>query len=190
MHCWIPKKHDPSKPTLLLIHGFGANAMWQFHGLIPKFISKFNIYVPDLLFFGESYTARAERSEAFQAQCVIGVMEAHKVTKMDVLGLSYGGFVAYSIAAQFKARVARVAIGCAGVCFEEKDLEEGGVFKEVTSMEEAVELLIPQTPEKIREMMRLSFYKQPRSMPSCFLQDFIEVSFESSLLPQSLLASY
>ncbi|KAL9377857.1 hypothetical protein Peur_029192 [Populus x canadensis] len=175
MHCWIPKKHDASKPTLLLIHGFGANAMWQFHGLIPKFISKFNIYVPDLLFFGESYTARAERSEAFQAQCVIGVMEAHKVTKMDVLGLSYGGFVAYSIAAQFKALVARVAIGCAGVCFEEKDLEEGGVFKEVTSMEEAVELLIPQTPEKIREMMRLSFYKQPRSLPSCFLQDFIEV---------------
>ncbi|CAK7334703.1 unnamed protein product [Dovyalis caffra] len=175
MHCWIPKTHDPSKPTLLLIHGFGANATWQFNGLIPKFMPKFNIYVPDLLFFGESYTTRAERSEAFQAQCVMGLMETHSVTKMDVFGLSYGGFVAYSIAAQFKERVGRVVLGCAGVCFEEKDVDEGGVFKLVTSIEEAVELLIPQTPEKARELVRLSFYRPPPSMPSCFLQDFIEV---------------
>ncbi|KAJ6413623.1 hypothetical protein OIU84_006428 [Salix udensis] len=140
MHCWIPKKHNPSKRTLLLIHGFGANAMWQFNGIIPQFMPKFNVYVPDLLFFGESYTSRAERSESFQAQCVMSLMEAQNVTKMDVFGLSYGGFVAYSMAAQFRERVGRVVLGCAGVCFEEKDIDEGGVFKVVTSIEEAAEI--------------------------------------------------
>ncbi|XP_034891759.1 uncharacterized protein [Populus alba] len=176
MHCWIPKMHNPSTiPTLLLlIHGFGANAMWQFHGLIPHFMSTFNVYVPDLLFFGESYTTRAERSESFQAQCVMRLMEAQNVAKMDVFGLSYGGFVAYSMAAQFKERVGRVALGCAGVCFEEKDEGSIKVFK-VTTAEEAVSILLPQTPEKAREMVRLSFYKPPPSMPSCFLWDFIEV---------------
>ncbi|KAG6775382.1 hypothetical protein POTOM_018831 [Populus tomentosa] len=173
MHCWIPKMHNPSIPTLLLIHGFGANAMWQFHGLIPHFMSTFNVYVPDLLFFGESYTTRAERSESFQAQCVMRLMEAQNVAKMDVFGLSYGGFVAYSMAAQFKERVGRVALGCAGVCFEEKDEGSIKVFK-VTTAEEAVSILLPQTPEKAREMVRLSFYKPPPSMPSCFLWDFIE----------------
>jgi pimeloyl-ACP methyl ester carboxylesterase len=107
-------------------------------------------------------------------------MEAQKVTKMDVFGLSYGGFVAYSMAAQFKERVGRVALGCAGVCFEEKDVGGGGVFKVVTSIEEAAEVLIPQTPEKARQLVRLSFYKPPSTMPSCFLQDFIEVSFKLS----------
>ncbi|CAK7334701.1 unnamed protein product [Dovyalis caffra] len=192
MHCWIPKTRNPSKPTLLIIHGFGANAMWQFNGLIPHFISKFNVYVPDLLFFGESYTTRTERTEAFQAQCVMGLMEAHKVTKMDVFGLSYGGFVAYSIAAQFKERVGRVALGCAGLCFEDDDSENVEVFK-VTTVEKAASILLPQTPEKARELVRLSFYKPPPSLPSCFLWDFIEkrefyrLAFYSSILHGFLL---
>ncbi|KAF3541182.1 hypothetical protein F2Q69_00018597, partial [Brassica cretica] len=31
IHCWIPKSPNRSKPNLLLLlHGFGANAMWQY----------------------------------------------------------------------------------------------------------------------------------------------------------------
>ncbi|KAL0290076.1 UNVERIFIED_CONTAM: hypothetical protein Sangu_2589900 [Sesamum angustifolium] len=76
IHCWGPKTHKPSKPTLLLIHGIGANAMWQWNDFVSPLSSKFNVYVPDLLFFGESYTTRPERSENFQAQCVMRAMEA------------------------------------------------------------------------------------------------------------------
>ncbi|XP_050206132.1 uncharacterized protein LOC126655845 [Mercurialis annua] len=173
IHCWTPKSHSQTKPNLLLIHGFGANAMWQFNDVIPPLKSKFNVYVPDLLFFGDSYTTRPERTEEFQAQCVMAVMERFKVEKMDVLGLSYGGFVAYSMAAQFKERVGRVVLGCAGVCLEEKDVEDG-MFK-VNSVEEAADLLLPRNPEKVRELLKLSFYKPPPSAPSCFLSDFIEV---------------
>ncbi|KDP29699.1 hypothetical protein JCGZ_18634 [Jatropha curcas] len=174
MHCWVPKTHIQSKPALLLIHGFGANAMWQFNSFIPPLKSNFNIYIPDLLFFGDSYTTRPERSESFQAQCVMALMDAiANVSKMDIMGLSYGGFVAYSMAAQFQERVRRVVLGCAGVCLEEKDVEEG-MFK-VKSVDEAVTLLLPQSPEKVRELVRLSFYKPPPNAPSCFLNDFIEV---------------
>ncbi|KAJ8769661.1 hypothetical protein K2173_005264 [Erythroxylum novogranatense] len=172
MHCWVPKTHDHSKLTLLLIHGFGANAMWQFNDLIPKFRNKFNIYVPDLLFFGDSFTSRPDRSETFQAQCVMGLMDAHGVEKMDVMGLSYGGFVAYHMAAQHKERVGRVVLGCSGVSFEEKDMDEG-LFR-VKSVDEAVSILLPQTPEKVRELVRMTFYKHPPNMPSCFARDFIE----------------
>ncbi|KAF2284011.1 hypothetical protein GH714_017939 [Hevea brasiliensis] len=173
MHCWVPKTHVQSKPTLLLIHGFGANAMWQFNYFIPLLKSKFNIYVPDLLFFGDSYTTRPERTEEFQAQCVMAVMDALNVAKMDVMGLSYGGFVAYSMAAQFKERVGRVVLGCAGVSLEEKDMEEG--LSQMSSVDEAVSILLPQTPEKARELMRLTFHKPPQTLPTCVLNDYIEV---------------
>ncbi|KAG8641010.1 monoacylglycerol lipase ABHD6 [Manihot esculenta] len=173
MHCWVPKIHVPSKPSLLLIHGFGANAMWQFNYFIPPLKSKFNLYVPDLLFFGDSYTTRPERTEAFQAQCVMALMDALNVRNMDLVGLSYGGFVAYSMAALFKERVGRVVLGCAGVCLEEKDMEEG--MFQVKTVDEAISLLLPQTPEKVRQLMRLSFHKPPQTAPSCFLNDFIEV---------------
>ncbi|CAI0422362.1 unnamed protein product [Linum tenue] len=176
MHCWAPKTHNQSKPTLVLIHGFGANAMWQFNDFIAPLKSKFNLYVPDLLFFGDSYTTRPERSESFQARCVAAVMDAQRVSgTMDVMGLSYGGFVAYSMAAQFPERVGRVVLGCAGVCLEEKDMEDG--MFQVKSVDEAAEILLPQTPEKCRQLLRLSFYKPPPVTPSCFLADFIEVEY-------------
>ncbi|GAU35315.1 hypothetical protein TSUD_389400, partial [Trifolium subterraneum] len=104
MHCWIPKLHNPCKPSLVLVHGFGANAM-------------------------------PERTESFQALCLMKLMEAHGVNRLSLVGISYGGFVGYSLAAQ---------------------------FPEVSSLEEASSILLPQTPDKLRELMRLSFVRPAR----------------------------
>ncbi|CBI38426.3 unnamed protein product, partial [Vitis vinifera] len=173
MHCWIPKSRKENKPNLLLIHGMGANAMWQWADFIRPLIARFNVYVPDLVFFGDSYTTRPERSESFQAQCVMRMMEGHGVSRMNVVGISYGGFVAYRIAEQFPAAVERLVLCCAGVCMEEKDME-AGMFQ-VSSVEDAASILLPQTPEKVRELVRISFAKPINTMPSCFLNDFIDV---------------
>ncbi|CAL5323823.1 unnamed protein product [Camellia sinensis] len=174
IHFWHPKSHKPNKPTLLLIHGIGANAMWQWNEFISPLCFKFNVYVPDLVFFGDSYTSRPDRTESFQAQCVMRAMEAHGVRRrIHVVGLSYGGFVAYSLAAQFPDAVERVVIVAAGVCMEEMDVDEG-LFT-VRSVDEATAILLPQTPEKLRELVRLSFYRPAKFLPSCFLTDFIDV---------------
>ncbi|KAL6959399.1 hypothetical protein U1Q18_039550 [Sarracenia purpurea var. burkii] len=173
IHCWVPKTQNPTKPSVLLIHGIGANAMWQWNEFISPLCSKFNVFVPDLVFFGGSSTTLPDRSEEFQARCVMRTVEAFGVRRMRVMGLSYGGFVAYSMAAQFPEAVERVVIGAAGVCMEGKDIDEG-LFK-VRSVEEATSILLPQTPEKLRELMQLSFYKPAKLMPSCFLSDFIDV---------------
>lgn len=63
---------------------------------------------------------------------------------------------------------------CAGVCFEEKDLDEG--MFQVKSVDEAAELLLPQTPEKLRQLLRLAFAKPAKVLPTCFLTDYINVS--------------
>ncbi|PON81903.1 Epoxide hydrolase-like [Trema orientale] len=177
MHCWAPKpyRNEPeARPALVLLHGFGANATWQYGDHLRHLTARFNVYVPDLLFFGESHTAAPGRSEAFQAQCVRRLLaEAHGVRRMSLVGISYGGFVAYSVAAQFPEMVERVVLCCAGVCLEEADMAEG-MFR-VPDLDEAAAILLPQTPEKLRELMRLSFVKPARGVPSCFLSDFIDV---------------
>ncbi|KAL7192592.1 hypothetical protein ACSBR2_024416 [Camellia fascicularis] len=184
MHFWIPKSHKPNKPTLLLIHGIGANAMWQWNPFISRFSSKFNVYVPDLLFFGDSYTTLPHRTEAFQARCIMRAMEAYGVARsMLVVGLSYGGFVGYSMAAQFPEAVERLVIGAAGVCMEEKDMEDG-LFK-VKSIDEAATILLPQTPDKMRELVQLTFYKPPKILPSCVLTDFIRVRSSKLYAPHT-----
>ncbi|XP_058215538.1 uncharacterized protein LOC131326696 [Rhododendron vialii] len=174
IHSWIPKTHKPTKPTLLLIHGFGANAMWQYGDLLRHLLPHYNLYVPDLLFFGQSHTSAPDRSEAFQAKCLMKLMEVHGVVgKVSLVGISYGGFVGYSMAAQFPASVERVVVCCAGVCLEERDMGEG-LFR-VADLEEAVRILLPQTVEKLRELMKLSFVRPARGVPSFILSDFILV---------------
>ncbi|XP_058771735.1 uncharacterized protein LOC131645094 [Vicia villosa] len=173
MHCWVPKLHNPSKPTLVLVHGFGANAMWQYGEHLRHFISHFNLYVPDLLFFGGSFTSRPERTESFQAVCLKRLMEAHGVERLSLVGISYGGFVGYSLVAQFPEVVEKLVLCCAGVCLEEIDMKNG-LFR-VSSLDDASSILLPQTPDKLRELMRLSFVKPARVVPSYFLEDFIHV---------------
>ncbi|EXB29471.1 Uncharacterized protein L484_022143 [Morus notabilis] len=172
MHCWVPRKRADSKPNLLLIHGIGANAMWQFSDFVSPLVGHFNLYIPDLVFYGASWTTRPERSESFHARCVAVLMEAQGVRRMHVVGLSYGGFVGYWLAAQFKERVERVVLCCAGVCMEDKDMEEG--MFQVRNVDEAVSVLQPQTVSKARDLLRMTFYEPLKFVPGFFLNDFIK----------------
>ncbi|GAB2290655.1 hypothetical protein Dimus_024931 [Dionaea muscipula] len=175
MHCWVPKRRKESKPDLVLIHGFGVNTTWQWVGSICHLTADFNVYVPDLVFFGESRTTRPERTVGFQAECVMRVLEANEVRKVRaVVGLSYGGYVAYSMAARYGGeKVERVVICCSAVCVEEKDLTEGKFV--VPDVEAAVDVLTPQTPEKLMELLGYAIYRPPKYLPACFLNDFIQV---------------
>ncbi|KAK8951656.1 hypothetical protein KSP39_PZI003037 [Platanthera zijinensis] len=135
---------------LLLIHGFGANATWQRAPYLrPLIRAGFDLYVPDLLFFGGSSTVRSERSDAFQADCVMAAMETMGVRRFrGVVGVSYGGFVGYRIAAMFPGAVERVVLICAG------------------------------TPERLRRLIRLSHCRPPALLPTCFLSDYIHRIWE------------
>lgn len=170
MHCWVPKKTS-NKPVLILIHGLGASGMWQWSSQIRAFRGHFNLYVPDLIFFGKSYTTRPERTELFQAECVMKLMENLGVTKFHVVGVSYGGFVAYRLAQLYPDAVQKLTLVAAGVCLEEKDMEEG-LFK-VSDLATARSILLPQTTANLKTLMKLSFVKAPKMVPSCLLQDFI-----------------
>ncbi|GMP77456.1 hypothetical protein CsSME_00033727 [Camellia sinensis var. sinensis] len=136
IHFWHPKSHKPNQPTLLLIHDIGATAMWQWN----EFISFGDSYTsrPALVFFGDSYTSRPDRTESFQAQCVMRAMEAHgvrrrihrfslffQVTSDSPLSDLPTTSRAKGNPPQWPDAVERVVIVAAGVCMEEMDVDEG-----------------------------------------------------------------
>ncbi|KAI3412805.1 AB hydrolase-1 domain-containing protein [Psidium guajava] len=179
VHCWVPMVRSPAKRDLLLIHGLGANALWQWADVLPHLAPYFNLFVPDILFFGNSSTSRPDRSDSFQARCLMRVMEAHSVRRLSLVGMSYGGFVGYSMAAQSMEDgaavvVERVVICCAAVCIEERDLKEG--MLSVNDLEEAVRILVPLTPARLRQLMGYTLHRHPPLglIPSCLLSDFID----------------
>lgn len=71
IHFWGPPplhhRIVDDRPVMLLLHGFGPSAMWQWRRQIQAFSpSIFRLYCPDLVFFGDSTTSSTNRSEVFQ----------------------------------------------------------------------------------------------------------------------------
>ena len=127
---------------------------------------------------------------AWQAWSIKAALDAIGVSRFGLVGVSYGGFVGYRMAAMYPEAVERVAMVCAGVCLEEKDLAEG-LFP-VAGVDEAAALLVPRRPDEVRRLVRLTFVRPPLIMPSCFLWDYIKVSclFHIDFLAEVLLWEY
>ncbi|CAI9114412.1 OLC1v1015131C1 [Oldenlandia corymbosa var. corymbosa] len=172
MHFWAPKRRDPRKPNLLMIHGYGGDSKWQFMYQAGPLSQSFNLYAPDLVFFGKSYSTRPDRTTAFQAKCVAQGMEQLGVGRYSVYSISYGGYVAYSMAEMNPESVEKMVIVSSGIALTEEQKAEhlGKLEKDV------VDLLVPQKAEDLRLLLNLSIHKYDRfkGYPDIFLQGFID----------------
>ncbi|KAJ8646958.1 hypothetical protein MRB53_008706 [Persea americana] len=181
IHCWVPQTsvgtsshHPPPKPPLVLIHGFGPSAIWQWRYQIRSLSPYFNIYVPDLIFFGGSTTTSVERSELFQAASVSRMLEKLGLERFSVLGTSYGGFVAYNLARMCGERVEKVMIASSAVWRRKRDNVE---LMEKAGVETFADLMLPKTAKHLRTLIGLSIYRPPSVMPDCLLNDVINALY-------------
>ncbi|CAI9088145.1 OLC1v1022395C1 [Oldenlandia corymbosa var. corymbosa] len=159
-------------PKRLLIHGFGVDSVWQWSETVKILVLHFNIYVPDLVFFCESYTTQPKKvrivpgpvREAGHGGEFGLENELRRDELRRVRGVQYGGAV--------QGMCGKVVICCAGVCLEEKDIKNG-LFP-VNDVDVAADILLPETAETMRELLRYAFVKPPKALPSCLLNDFID----------------
>ena len=101
----------PGKPYLLLLHGMGMNGRTNWMNQIPELSQKFNLLVPDLVYFGESTTDSSNVSPEFQARQIrkaIDMLEIHDT--IHIVGFSYGGLVAAILNSQFSSRIGSIVI--------------------------------------------------------------------------------
>nr|XP_018676965.1 PREDICTED: uncharacterized protein LOC103973465 isoform X2 [Musa acuminata subsp. malaccensis] len=196
VHCWISSsllppssairsKEKKATPPLLLIHGFGPRGTWQWSRQIWHLAARFDLVVPDLLFFGGSTTRSPIRSEAFQAAAiarllaVLGVGPPHRA-RVSVAGTSYGGFVAYHVARALGPEwVERVVIASSDVLKGPDDdralLERAGGARSID------ELLLPRTTADLRRLARLAVYRPPLFVPEFILRDMLQNLFSDNL---------
>ncbi|KAK8930764.1 hypothetical protein KSP39_PZI016854 [Platanthera zijinensis] len=162
------------RPALLLIHGYGGFAKWQFERQIVPLSRCFDLYLPDLVFFGGSETADGNRTVDFQAECVAEAMRRVGVERYSVVGMSYGGYVAFRMAAAAAAgEVERVVIMAAGIAApaEERGMKAAGDGMDL------VDLLLPEKADDLRKLFRRCMHRPPW-MPDFLLRDFIEIMFK------------
>ncbi|XP_052209008.1 uncharacterized protein LOC127812612 isoform X2 [Diospyros lotus] len=160
-----------AKPALVLIHGFGPEALWQWR-LQASFFARrnFAVYIPNLVFFGGSTTRSPDRSEVFQAISVGKLLERLGIERYSVAGTSYGGFVAYHMARMWPERVERVVIASSGVNMKRRDNEE---LVSRAKLQKVEDLMLPGTAAQLRTLVSLAIFRPPRLMPDFFLNDIL-----------------
>ncbi|KAF4352583.1 hypothetical protein G4B88_007360, partial [Cannabis sativa] len=174
VHFWGPNSINTTKPSLVLIHGFGPVPTWQWRNQVTYFAPKFNVYVPELIFFGQSTTRLADRSEQFQADIVAKLMEKIGVKKYSVVGTSYGGFVAYNVAKRWANRVDKVVIASSATNMR---LRDGVELLKRAKVEKIQDLFLPTTVAQLRTLLSLTVYNFFEFVPYSLLDDMLQKLF-------------
>ncbi|XP_056693580.1 uncharacterized protein [Spinacia oleracea] len=167
-------KKMKKKPPLVLIHGFAGDGLltWQFQVLALR--NKYSIFIPDLLFFGGSYTSKTDRSPKFQAECLaIGLRKLGVEDKCVVVGFSYGGFVGFQMAQHHPHLVASLVVSGAVVSLSEsissKCLEKIGFSS-------WPELLMPTSAEGVKVLLDVGS-SSLTWMPNFVYKHYFQVMF-------------
>lgn len=184
VHYWA-SPGEPRLPPLLLVHGFGPRATWQWRCQVGPLSRHFHLIVPDLLGFGgSSYDSSSAPlpSEATQAAALAAMLDSVpglKGRRVAVAGTSYGGFVAYWLARTAgPGRVGPVVIASSDLLKTAAD-DRGFLKRAGEGWSGVEEVLMPAEPAAMRKLLEMAAYRPPPAvmMPDFVLRDFIQKLF-------------
>lgn len=102
---------DPAQPTLILIHGYTAST-YAWHTVAPRLAAAdFHVVAVDLIGFGYSEKpAQFDYSIASQARMLTRLMNVLGIGRATLVGSSYGGAVASTVALDNAERVEKLVL--------------------------------------------------------------------------------
>ncbi len=180
MQSWVGGQGTP----VMLIQGFGGDALVQWDRQVEPFSREHTLLVPDLVFFGGSTSSDPRRSLALQAEAMLQVADAAGVDRFDVVGVSYGGLVAWWLAVTFPERIGRlVLVDSPGTAFGPADLQ---ALLDRHGVASPQALLLPERPEQIRDLIAL-VEPHPPPLPGFILRDVHAAIFQDQVAEKSAL---
>lgn len=184
MKFWVGGTGKP----LLLLHGFGGTAISTWKKEMLDLNKEYMVIAPDLAWFGDSYSNSAPNL-ATQTDAVWQILDSLQLEKVNVAGISYGGFVTYNMMMTPERIEKSVIIASPGPLFDDDDLAELCMRAGVDKPED---LFVPQNSSEVRRLFDHVFYEKKR-MPD-FVADQIYQGYfapwrkEKKLLIQSLVS--
>jgi pimeloyl-ACP methyl ester carboxylesterase len=165
---------ENGKP-LVLVHGLGGRA-GEWHNLTPYLIyAGFRVYAPDLPGYGRSeQPADFSYSVSDQANIVAGFMDALGLHRVDLGGVSMGGWIVQLVAAHHPDRVHRL------ILFDSVGLDMVPVWD--------THLFTPQNAEQLAQLNAL-LMPNPPHVPGFVARDILRVSRRNAWIMQRALDS-
>ncbi|KAG6541645.1 hypothetical protein Mapa_016910 [Marchantia paleacea] len=181
VHCWVPADQGGSarsKPALLLIHGFQFDGLVGWENQVGDLSKHFRLYIPDLIFFGRSYSKSAERSEIFQAECFKKMLDELEIDQIYAMGTSYGGMVAYRMCHLYPKFVKKLVCCSSGVMMTHTSNDR--LLKEVNARD-INQILVPQNLEEARVGMSVATVMNVQSIPLFLIKPLWERYFKRNM---------
>lgn len=100
---------DSGHPTLVLVHGGGANRSW-WYGMIPDLVADHRLLAVDLSGHGDSDHRPFGYSPELWAKEIVGVLDAEGHESATIVGHSMGGFVTTYLCSLWPGRVKRAVL--------------------------------------------------------------------------------
>lgn len=173
LHYWM----GGEGPPLLLLHGFGGDGLRTWANQIRNLAKSRTLIVPDLVFFGQSDSDGTPDLD-LQVESMLALLRHLGLSKVDTIGISYGGFVTLQMHRDSQAdEVGRlVVVDSPGGHFTKED--EGEMLERfgASSLEE---VFIPKDWQAVRRLMGLVFYRRLR-LPPWVYRDIKEQVFSAN----------
>ena len=163
---------------LLLLHGFGGTAAATWKAEMLQLSKKYHVIAPDLLWFGESYSDNTAQL-ATQTNAMWQLVDKLKLKKIDVAGISYGGFITYDMMLTPERINKAIIIASPGPLFNDKDLQDLVSRAGIQSPEE---LFVPNNGDDVKRLYDNVFIEK-KIIPD-FIANQIYLDYFSQWKPQ------
>ncbi|XP_071930733.1 uncharacterized protein [Coffea arabica] len=185
MNFWVPTQvvsHQNQRPStnkspMVLIHGFFADGILTWLFQVLGLTRNYAVYVPDLLFFGDSITGRPERTADFQAECLAKGLMKLGVERCSVVGFSYGGMIAFKLARLYPDLVeSMIVFGSVPDSTESNSM----ATLEKLGFSNWSDILFPETVQGLRRLLSIGSYSSLFTrFPNFIFKDFLQAMFHS-----------
>lgn len=177
MHYFIGGKSKGGTP-LLLVHGFGADAADTWRHQMPTLGKQHRVFAPDLFWFGMSVPAPGRKisTPLAQAKALAALMDKHKCAKVDLVGVSFGGYVSLQFARTFPQRIRRLILVDAAGLSPTSSERAKMISHFAYAKGDLARLLMPADGKELNHFLKQVFFK-PRSIPGFAAKEVLEELF-------------
>ena len=168
VHYWEGGHPSPGSHAVLLVHGFGGDAMVTWLPQATALAASRRVILADLLWFGGSSSTVADYSLGHQATVQAALLDKLGERSADVVGVSYGGLTAYQLSTMFPARVDRLVIVDSPACAYVR--EDFGSMLKRFGVTKPADFLMPRDEDGLARLLGMAFEDPPWTPPFALRQ--------------------
>lgn len=166
------------KPTLVLIHGFGASTKYQFYKQVAELTQNYRLVLPNLYQFGNSRPGTNKCTVSDQVDLVSSLIDHLEIDSFSIMGVSYGGLIGIELASKRQRDVDQLVLFDAVVKYlDSTDIQSLQNQCDVSTIEE---LFAPSEPKGLKKLLFLANGKKSR-IPAFLLKEFHQEEYIKTL---------